>query len=113
MASERIVVNKKAGISPLNTTQKRKAKRLFKELGKYGIFVVDVGELEGWLASLELNKSRGKGGWIGKAFEKLGSSPSAQGYVPPGKTDVWAFMDTVGDWINDPERLGLPEVEAP
>jgi hypothetical protein len=64
-----------AGISPLNTTQERKAKRLLIELGKYGIFVVDVGELEGWLASLELNKSRGKGGWIVKAFEKLGSSP--------------------------------------
>ncbi len=74
---------KKAGISPLNTTQKRKAKRLFKELRKYGIFVVDVGELEGWLSSLELNKSRGKGGWIVKAFERLGSSPSAQNYVPP------------------------------
>jgi hypothetical protein len=63
---------------------------------QYGIFVVDVGELEGWLASLKLNKSRGKGGWIVKAFEKLGSSPSAQGYVPPGKTDVWAFMGGCG-----------------
>ena len=103
---------KKAGISPLNTTRKRKAKRLFKELSKYGIFVVDVGELEGWLSSLELNKSRGKGGWIVKAFERLGSSPSAQSYVPPGKTDVWAFMDSVGDWINDPERQGLPEAEV-
>jgi hypothetical protein len=87
-------------------------KRLFQELGKYGIFVVDVGEPEGWLASLELNKSRGKGDWIVKAFEKLGSGPSAQSYVPPGKTDVWAFMDSVGGWINDPERQGLPETEA-
>ncbi len=100
---------KSAGIRPLNTTQKRKAKRFFRELGKYGIFIVEVGELEGWLASLKINKSRGKGGWIVKAFEKLGSSPAAKGYVAPGKTDVWSFISSVGDWIDDPERLGMPE----
>lgn len=99
---------KKTGISSLNATQKRKAKRLFKDLGKYGIFVVEIGELEGWLASLKLNKSRGKGGWIVKAFETLGSSPDAKGYVGPGKTDVWAFVDRIASWINDPSRAGLP-----
>jgi energy-coupling factor transporter ATP-binding protein EcfA2 len=100
---------KKVGISRLNSSQKRKAKSLFKELAKYGVFVVDVGELESWLPSLDLTKSRGKGGWIVKAFEKLGSSPDTEAYVTPGKTDVWAFMDKIAAWINDPNRLGLPQ----
>ena len=103
---------KKTGISSLRAMEKRKAKRLFKELGKYGIFVVEVGELEGWLSPLRLNTGS-KGGWIVKAFEKLGSTPDAKGYVAPGKTDVWAFVDRVGSWINDPGRLGLPGMKAP
>lgn len=100
---------KKVGISRLNSTQRRKAKRLFKDLAAYGVFVVEVGELEGWLSSLKLSTGRGKGGWIVNAFKKLGANPDAQTYAAPGKADVWAFMDKVGAWVNDPARKGLPE----
>lgn len=99
---------KKVGISTLAQGEMARAEALFETLAKYGIFVVPVGALEGWLESLELSRGD-KAKWIVKAFDKLGVRPGRGTYVPPGEDDVWEFMDRVAAWIDDPERLGLPE----
>jgi hypothetical protein len=86
------------------------AQAFLDRLAKYGIFVVSLGELESWLTSLDLPRGS-KPKWIVDAFRKLGSSPSVASYVHPGATDVWAFIDKVAAWINDPGRAGLPSLD--
>jgi hypothetical protein len=102
---------KKSGIGGLGKADQARARRLFEKLADFGIFVVEVGELEGWLAALGLQESGGKGGWIVKAFQKLGSNPDGAAYVKPAADDVWEFLDRLAAWVGDPDRLGLPAAE--
>jgi hypothetical protein len=97
---------KTTGISGLPSTERPAARDLLQDLGQYGIFVVDAGELEGWLAPLNI-ASGNKAKWIVDVFRALGSNPSSQTYVVPGTGDVWAFLDKVAGWIGDPNRAGL------
>jgi hypothetical protein len=100
---------KKAGITALSETDEAAAYAFLGRLGGYGVFVVEVGELESWLPSLELPRGS-KAKWIVDAFRKLGANPSSDGYVTPGPADIWNFIDRVAAWVNDPGRAGLPSV---
>jgi hypothetical protein len=62
---------KKTGILGLPATE------LLRDLGEYGIFVVDVGELESWLAPLSV-ASGSKAKWIIDVFRALGANPNSQ-----------------------------------
>jgi hypothetical protein len=98
---------KKTGISALKSSDRAIARTLFKDLGDHGIFIVPVGELESWLPGLGVPRSS-KAKWIVDIFSALGSSPKSKSYVKPSTGDVWKFFDDVGEWIRDPNRLGLP-----
>jgi hypothetical protein len=97
---------KKSGISGLPAAEQPAALDLLEAFGKYGVFVVDVGELEGWLATLNIAGGN-KANWIVDVFRALGANPNSQTYVVPGTGDVWGFLDKVAAWIGDPNRAGL------
>lgn len=103
---ERDRVNIKAGIEALANTGDREACREFlRQLAVYGLFVVPVGEVEGWLALLGVTAA--KPAWLPAMFERLGAEPTSPGYVHPADNDVWAFIRSVSQWLRDPDRRGM------
>jgi hypothetical protein len=74
------------------------------DLHRYGIFVVAVGQLENWLPSLGVRKSPT---WLAEILRRLGTQGSST-YITPGSGDVWAFMEAVAAWTDDPGRAGVP-----
>lgn len=74
-------------------------------LGEYGIFLVDVGEVECWLRSVHTGSKKNE--WLGKIFDAMGSNPSEPGYVRPSSGDVWDFMRRVAAWLRAPNRKGM------
>jgi len=73
-----------------------------------GLFLVQVGELENWLPTLGIS-SGNKKDWLPKVFEAMGSDPQSATYLHPDKgTDVWAFVERIRIWIDDPTRSGIP-----
>jgi len=81
-------------------------KRLIDDLARYGVFVVEIGELESWLPAIN---AHGEGPeWVMSAFAALGDDPGAPGYVAPSTDDVWEFLDRVAVWTANPSRQGIP-----
>ncbi len=94
------------GVEILDATDKEAAQNLFRQLGEYGLFVVESGELESWLKALG---ATGHGpSWLIDIFEKMGEDPDDANYVAPTESDVWAFIEQVGRWLKSPDRKGIP-----
>jgi hypothetical protein len=75
-------------------------------LADHGVFLVPVGEVEGWLSHLG---ARGHGPrWLTDIFTRMGSDPLSASYVSAGTDDVWDFMTKAAGWIADPDRKGMP-----
>jgi hypothetical protein len=94
------------GINLLSGQDREAATNLFDDLARYGLFVVQRGEVEEWLADLDVPRS--KEGWLRSIFEKMGSDPHSAEYVKPTEGDVWDFMGEVRSWLVDPGRRGIP-----
>lgn len=77
-------------------------------LAEHGIFVVPVGELECWLASLGVQRSNNKPRWLIDMFQRLGDDPTNNNYVAAGTDDVWRFLADIESWIDRPDRKGIP-----
>jgi ABC-type transporter Mla maintaining outer membrane lipid asymmetry ATPase subunit MlaF len=97
---------KKDGISALTSEERSACEDLFKQLGVYGLFVVPVGEVEGWLKGLGIPGA--KSAWAVAMLDRLGADPKATGYVAPASGDVWDFLRGLAQWLGDPLRKGLP-----
>lgn len=95
------------GIKSLNDTQQRELKQLIMELEEYGLFIVEVGELEGWLSSIGVSFDP-KRTWLTRIFSSMGTDPTAPDYVSPRSDDVWEFMGKIKKWIDNPKRKGIP-----
>ena len=94
------------GIEILADADKEAARNLFKQLGEYGLFVVESGELESWLKPLG---ATGHGpSWLIDVFEKMGEDPDNNQFVRPAVGDVWRFVEQVGSWLKTPDRKGIP-----
>ena len=76
------------------------------QLEQYGLFVVDVGELENWLSYLEVQEK--KSAWLVRMFENMGEDPDSEDYVRPTAGDVWDFIGRVKKWLFDPNHRGIP-----
>jgi hypothetical protein len=76
-------------------------------LSGYGVFVVYVGEVERWLTSLDVPRS--KHTWLRTIFEKMKSNPTDIDYVRPSAGDVWDFIGLTRNWLVNPQRKGLPK----
>lgn len=94
------------GVDLLSGQDREAADNLFRELARYGLFVVRRGEVEAWLS--DLNVSRSKEVWLRSIFEKMGSDPASTDYVKPGADDVWDFIGEVKTWLSNPQRRGIP-----
>jgi hypothetical protein len=75
----------------------------------YGLFFVPVGELECWLATLGIPRTRNKPKWLTDMFTRMGADPAAPGYVSAGVDDAWTFVEDIEAWIARPDRLGIPD----
>jgi ABC-type ATPase involved in cell division len=94
------------GIAQLPAEDRPCAEALIKIVEEYGVFIVPAGRAEKWLASLHVDAS--KRNWLPAMFARLGSDPDATGYVRPEAGDVWDFVRSVGRWIGNPRRKGMP-----
>jgi hypothetical protein len=97
---------KNVGINGLPSADRDALANLQAGLREYGIFVVHVGELERWLASLGVTESHGPG-WVAKIFERMGSDPESPDYARPSQDDVWDFLIGISEWIANPMRKGI------
>ena len=99
---------KASGINAFEDGDKQTVEQFLEKMAKYGIFFVPVGELECWLADLDVVRTQDKAAWITNMFTELGSDPEKANYVAPGQTDVWKFIEQMKAWIADPNRHGIP-----
>jgi hypothetical protein len=94
------------GIGVLEKENRESCDDWFKQLARYGAFVVPIGEVEAWLETLKV--PREKEAWLANIFERMGEDPAASGYVAPSPGDVWDFIGNVGAWLRDANRAGVP-----
>jgi hypothetical protein len=97
---------REGGIDLLSGTDKEAASNLFDKLQQYGLFVVRNGEVESWLA--DINVPKNKSAWLNGIFESMGDDPDKPGYLKPGEGDVWDFISALRKWLVDSERKGIP-----
>lgn len=97
---------KLGGVKLLSGPQAICAQKLLGNLAENGLFVAERGELESWLPSL--GSSCHGPPWLVETFGKMGSNPSDPGYLQPTADDVWAFLDKVAMWADNPNRKGIP-----
>jgi len=94
------------GVEILDRSDREAADKLFNQLDEYGLFTVRSGELESWLKHL------GAGGhgpkWLINVFEKMGEDSNDANYARPQDGDVWDFVESVGKWLKNPDRDGIP-----
>jgi len=99
-------MKRSGGLKLLSDDAQEAAKNLLKLLADYGVFVVPHGELESWLPTLG---ATGHGPpWLIDTFEKMGDDPTTSHYLKPSRGDVWDFVESIGRWLSDPGRKGMP-----
>ncbi len=77
-----------------DSTLRANVEILLSELGKVGLFLVPVGELESWIPKIMKGHSReNKSQWAMLAAEKIED-------VGERNKDVWSFIRTVYDFLN-------------
>jgi hypothetical protein len=90
---------KKGGIDNLSLTKDKQGLQDFIDLlAKYGVFVLERGELERWLPAL--SQELGKQEWLPNMFERMGSLNDPATYVHAGEGDVWDFMRKIAQWVD-------------
>lgn len=86
---------KNGGISQAPESISVQLKQLLESLRTVGLFLVPVGELEGWLASEEIAESKSnKSAWANAAALKIQAKGSSKG-------DIWDFLRGVGSYLRD------------
>lgn len=100
---------KTQGTSCLGGTDRRDLQNFIDQLATVGVFVVPVGELEGWLPGLARDSWSGKNEWLLRTFEAMGEDANDGSYAQPAHGDVWDFIGRIRKWLHDPARLGMPD----
>lgn len=97
---------KKVGIEGLAAHEKEDAQNLINAAAEYGVFIVPVGELERWFYETHsLPDQPGKSSWVPWILDLMNTRPEL---FEVEDDDVWAFLRSVGEWIGNPERKGIP-----
>ncbi|MBJ6142109.1 ATP-dependent endonuclease [Hymenobacter sp. BT559] len=95
------------GIGVLSVTERQGADTYFDQLEAHGVFVVRPGEVEAWMGYLGVPKE--KQNWLPRMFEAMGEDPTHPDYVQPQPGDVWEFIGRIREWVDNPNRKGIPE----
>ena len=85
-------------------TDKELGETLLVRLANYGIFLVPEGEVGCWLTFL--NVSGHGSDWLVTIFSKIGQNEDDSDYIKPISDNVWKFLETISEWIQDANRLG-------
>ncbi len=101
------VLIKSSGLDALAGKQRASLESLINDLANYGVFLVSVGELEGWMKASGATRND-KAKWVVEVFTYMGADPAASGYIEPRADDAWKFLNSIKTWVDDPERLGIP-----
>lgn len=97
---------KKVGIEGLSGSDKEDAQNLINATAEYGIFIVPVGELEHWFhRTHSLLDQPGKKSWVPWILDLMNTRPEL---FKVENDDIWAFLRQVGEWIENPDRKGIP-----
>ncbi|MEQ8242952.1 ATP-binding protein [Fulvivirga sp.] len=100
-------MKKDGGIKILSKSDAEAGLNLIKNLKEYGIFIVENGEVENWLPSLNVNAHKSE--WLSKMFERMGSNPADSNYIKPSTGDIWEFMTGIQRWMMKEDKNGIPE----
>ena len=95
------------GIMVLEEENKQASINFINQLQEFGVFIVKNGELESWLAPLNVEKN--KSTWLLNTFIKMGEDPQSSEYLNPAKGDVWDYMGEINSWLTKEDRLGIPQ----
>jgi ABC-type polar amino acid transport system ATPase subunit len=95
------------GVDCINGREYQEICHLIMILEEYGLFIVDVGELECWLSSLGIPIGPKKT-WLTRIFTVMGSDPASSNYVLPTDKDVWKFIMKIKIWMENSKRKGIP-----
>ncbi len=98
---------KEQGLACATGDERRDLENFVDQLAAYGVFLVPVGELEGWLSNLPRGSFSGKKEWLLRTFQAMGDDPGQPGYARPEQNDVWSWMSKVRSWLHDPQRKGM------
>ena len=91
---------KKNGVLSVEGQLRDDLEILIEGFASEGIFFVPVGELEGWLTSLNIpSGGQAKSSWLPRIFQSMGSDPQAASYLAPGQGDVWEFLRRISLWF--------------
>ena len=87
---------KAGGIQAYEEPLRSDLRKLADELKSYGLFLVQVGELEEWLKDYDVGVSkREKRSWSNAAAQLIQKNGKRDG-------DVWAFMTEIGQYLTSP-----------
>lgn len=92
---------KKQGASGFPEFLAARIRELLPKLASQGLFLVPVGELEGWLSQEKLGVSKTKKwAWANAASARILQRGRLSG-------DIWHFVGSVGRYLNSPVRTGV------
>lgn len=83
------------GLQGLNPSERDAVQLFMGAVERYGIFVVDCGQLENWLRHLGVTAN--KSDWLPAMFERMGP---LEGGVKPAEGDVWDFIRRIAAWLD-------------
>jgi hypothetical protein len=72
--------------------------RLLSRAAEFGVFLVHVGELEGWLRGLNINGSGRP--WASQVVRRLREPAKSPEHVPRSPDDIWGFIAGVAAYLN-------------
>ncbi len=94
------------GLALLSEPNREAAGNFRASLAEYGVFVVPGGAVESWLSHLGITGAKKE--WLPSVFARMGTDKSVPEYVQAAEGDVWDFVSSIGAWISDPSRKGMP-----
>ncbi len=100
-------MKRNGGIKLLSPTDREACSNFFAKLSEYGIFIVPYGEIEAWLPSLTVTRT--KATWLLTVFQAMGEDPFAADYVRPTQGDVWDYIGDIKRWVASSIRKGIPD----
>ena len=99
----------KLGLDALGKPERAEVETFLEVLAGYGMFVVPVGAVEGWLGALGVAGT--KTTWAIRMLERLGSDPTSSDWVQPAADDVWEFLDRIAAWSTTETEAESPDSE--
>lgn len=84
------------GLAHATSDERKGVEHFIREMVSHGIFLPEVGPVEGWLS--ELGAGTDKKGWIPAIFQAMGLVNTG---LKPGRGDVWQFLRRIGRYLED------------